>query len=132
MLSFKFIIISISFFITNLINQVSSWYTGLHGPGSIPDMLLQCLNKNQVPCTPIKTFAAWHDLSKKRGITPKPNGAPVITYSSADGDDITAYLFNLKDGLIDTEEIKLVNSTDVRVFVFCCLENHVETGSGDS
>ncbi len=118
--------------VSNLISQAVGWYSGLHGPGSIPEMLIQCFDNNEIPCTPLKTVAAWHDLSQKRGIRPNPNGYPVITYSSADGDDITTYLFTLKDGLVDTDEIKLVNTTDFRAFVFCCAENHVEGGSGDS
>lgn len=131
-LSFKFVL-TVLFTILLALPLASSWYTGLHGPGSIPDMMLQCFDNEQIPCTPLKTVAAWHDQSRnKRGIQPNPNGYPVITYSSADGDDITTFLFTLREGLVDSEEIKLVNATDVRVFVFCCLENHVEGGAGDS
>jgi hypothetical protein len=120
-------------FISNRIIQVSSWYTGLHGPGTIPDMLLKCFNNNQVPCTPLKTFAAWHDLSRKVGRTKSSssNGIPIITYSSADGDDITTYIFQGQT-FIDSEEISLNNATQYNVYVFCCLENHVEGGTGDS
>lgn len=119
-----------------LLNQVSSWYTGLHGPGSIPEMLLKCFNMNQIPCTPLKTFAAWHDQSRRGGFvrsSSNPAGTAVITYSSADGNDITTYLFQSGQGLVDSEEFDLRNATALTgVYVFCCLENHVEGGNGDS
>lgn len=115
------------------LHQVSSWYTGIYGPGTIPGMLLQCFNRNQIPCTPLKTVAAWYDQSQKGGLRSIPRtGAAVITYSSADGDDITTFLFRPGVGFVDSEEIKLVNATDFQVHVFCCEENHVEGGDGDS
>lgn len=113
--------------------HVLSWYSGMHGPGNIPEMLLQCFNSNQVPCTPLKTLAAWYDQGRQGGLrSVSRNGVAVITYSSADGDDITTYLLQPGVGFVDSEEIKLTNATDIQVHVFCCLENHVEGGAGDS
>ena len=115
------------------LHQVSSWYTGIYGPGNIAELLLLCFNRDEIPCTPLKTVAAWYDQSRKGGLRSIPRtGAAVITYSSADGDDITTFLFQPGIGFVDSEEIKLVNATDFQAHVFCCRENHVEGGAGDS
>ena len=121
------------FVFSQMMINVSSWYSGIHGPGNIPEMLLQCFNNNQVPCTPLKTLAAWYDQGRQGGLRSlSRSGVAVITYSSADGDDITTYLLQPGIGFVDSEEIKLTNATDIQAHVFCCLENHVEGGAGDS
>jgi hypothetical protein len=120
------------FLLASFASTSEAWYSGIHGPGTMAQMLLQCFDNDQIPCTPIKTIAAWYDQTSKRGIRASSSQLPVITYSSADGNDITTFLLSVQDGLIDTKELKLENATDINVYTFCCNENHVEGGTGDS
>jgi hypothetical protein len=120
------------FLLTSYIIQVSAWYSGqIYGPGTAPKMLATCFNAGSIPCTPLKTIAAWWDLSQKGGTRRFTNGINVITYSSADGDDITTYRFEAGRGLVDATEFKLSNVTEP-VHIICCDEHHAEAGQGDS